>query len=246
MAASSPMAGWCRRGCRCWSRCIAARTRSNRSASGEAAPEHLLDGARRHADARHQRHRHRAVGHPGQATGQPVGRCWAASIATACSPYCSLLMEEPAAMARCGGGVSRAGFRAPSRSAGVRSAGAMIRRWTRPSCARRGRPPGRSQPVRRCRRQRRVLAAGSEMGDAHGGDAGGLRVGWFEEPLRPDAIDDYLRLAPGSPVPIAGGEVLTRRQTFLPWLARRLRYRAARRDQGGRHQRAAAHRLDGR
>jgi L-alanine-DL-glutamate epimerase-like enolase superfamily enzyme len=43
-------------------------------------------------------------------------------------------------------------------------------------------------------------------------------VGWFEEPLRPDAIDDYRELRRASRVPIAGGEVLTRRQTFVPWL----------------------------
>ena len=45
-------------------------------------------------------------------------------------------------------------------------------------------------------------------------------VGWFEEPLRPDAIDDFCDLRRVSPVPIAGGEVLTRRQSFLPWLSR--------------------------
>ena len=45
-------------------------------------------------------------------------------------------------------------------------------------------------------------------------------VGWFEEALRPDAIDDYCDLRRASPVPIAGGEVLTRRQSFLPWLVR--------------------------
>jgi L-alanine-DL-glutamate epimerase-like enolase superfamily enzyme len=45
-------------------------------------------------------------------------------------------------------------------------------------------------------------------------------VGWFEEALRPDAFDDYCELRRASPVPIAGGEVLTRRQSFLPWLQR--------------------------
>lgn len=44
------------------------------------------------------------------------------------------------------------------------------------------------------------------------------RVGWFEEALKPDALDDYVHLRRVSPVPIAGGEVLTRRQSFLPWL----------------------------
>ena len=45
-------------------------------------------------------------------------------------------------------------------------------------------------------------------------------VGWFEEALKPDAIDDFCHLRRASPVPIAGGEVLTRRQAFLPWLSR--------------------------
>ena len=43
-------------------------------------------------------------------------------------------------------------------------------------------------------------------------------VGWFEEALRPDAFEDYRELRRASPVPIAGGEVLTRRQAFLPWI----------------------------
>jgi L-alanine-DL-glutamate epimerase-like enolase superfamily enzyme len=46
-------------------------------------------------------------------------------------------------------------------------------------------------------------------------------VGWFEEPLPPDDIEGYIELTRVSPVPIAGGEALTRRQSFLPWLARR-------------------------
>lgn len=44
---------------------------------------------------------------------------------------------------------------------------------------------------------------------------------WFEEPLAPDDIEGYIELTRISPVPIAAGEVLTRRQSFFPWLARR-------------------------
>jgi L-alanine-DL-glutamate epimerase-like enolase superfamily enzyme len=44
-------------------------------------------------------------------------------------------------------------------------------------------------------------------------------VAWFEEALQPDALDDYVKLREYSPIPIAGGEVLTRRQAFQPWLA---------------------------
>ena len=46
------------------------------------------------------------------------------------------------------------------------------------------------------------------------------QVGWFEEALKPDALEDFCTLRRASPVPIAGGEVLTRRQSFLPWLER--------------------------
>jgi L-alanine-DL-glutamate epimerase-like enolase superfamily enzyme len=44
---------------------------------------------------------------------------------------------------------------------------------------------------------------------------------WFEEPLAPDDLEGYIELTRNSPVPIAGGEVLTRRQSFLPWLEHR-------------------------
>ena len=43
-------------------------------------------------------------------------------------------------------------------------------------------------------------------------------VFWFEEPLKPDALEDYVALRRAAPLPISGGEVLTRRQAFQPWL----------------------------
>src|SRR5262249_4156678 len=46
-------------------------------------------------------------------------------------------------------------------------------------------------------------------------------VRWFEEALPPENLHDYVRLRDSSPVPIAGGEVLTRRQSFAPWLHER-------------------------
>lgn len=45
-------------------------------------------------------------------------------------------------------------------------------------------------------------------------------IAWFEEPLAPDLIDDYVKLREASPVRISCGEVLTRRQSFAPWLER--------------------------
>ena len=44
---------------------------------------------------------------------------------------------------------------------------------------------------------------------------------WFEEPLQPDALVDFVLLREHSPIAIAGGEVLTRRQSFQPWLQAR-------------------------
>lgn len=46
-------------------------------------------------------------------------------------------------------------------------------------------------------------------------------VTWFEEPLRPDDVEGYQRLTDASPVKIAHGEVLTRRQSFLPYFSAR-------------------------
>jgi L-alanine-DL-glutamate epimerase-like enolase superfamily enzyme len=45
-------------------------------------------------------------------------------------------------------------------------------------------------------------------------------VGWFEEPLEPDALEDFVTQRRTARLPIAGGEVLTRRQSFLPFLTR--------------------------
>ena len=43
-------------------------------------------------------------------------------------------------------------------------------------------------------------------------------VTWFEEALRPDDLENYVLLRNNSPVPISGGEVFTRRQSFYPWI----------------------------
>ncbi len=43
-------------------------------------------------------------------------------------------------------------------------------------------------------------------------------VDWFEEPLNPDALADFRKLREHAQVPISGGEVLTRRQSFQPWI----------------------------
>jgi L-alanine-DL-glutamate epimerase-like enolase superfamily enzyme len=45
-------------------------------------------------------------------------------------------------------------------------------------------------------------------------------VVWFEEALPPDDLEGFVELRRASPVPIATGEVLTRRQSFRPFLER--------------------------
>ena len=46
-------------------------------------------------------------------------------------------------------------------------------------------------------------------------------VTWFEEALKPDDVDGFRELRQNSPVLIATGEVLTRRQSFQPFITTR-------------------------
>lgn len=153
----------------------------------------------------------------GKVTGQPVGRLLGGCYRERVKPYASLLMDEPAPLVDHLLQLKGHGFRAFKMGWG---------------------PFGRvshavDEAIVRAARD----AIGDEallMVDAGGSDAfwkhgykWALRtaemladydVTWFEEPLKHDALDDYALLRQHAPVPIAGGEVLTRRQTFLPWL----------------------------
>ena len=153
----------------------------------------------------------------GQATGQPVGRLLGGRYRDRVQPYASILMDQPEVVADTLARLKTFGFRAFKIGWG---------------------PFGRQSDAL----DEAIVAAardavGSEvqlMVDAGGSDAfwsqgykWALRtshmlsdydVAWFEEPLRPDAIEDYARLRQMAPVPISGGEVLTRRQAFRSWL----------------------------
>lgn len=154
----------------------------------------------------------------GKVTGQPVSRLLGGRYREKVKPYCSLLMMPPAEMSDAVSRYKEQGFRAFKIGWGP--------------FGRHGNSRADEAIVRAAR-----MAAGDEcalMVDAGGSDASwangykwALRtshilanydVAWFEEPLRPDALEDYVLLRRSSPVPIAGGEVLTRRQTFQPWL----------------------------
>jgi D-galactarolactone cycloisomerase len=156
----------------------------------------------------------------GKATGQPVGRLLGGTYRRRVQPYCSLLMEQPELMGEVVSSYRDRGFRAFKIGWG---------------------PFGRAldakldEAIVRAAREAAGPAAKLFV-DAGASDAywpHGLKwalrtaemlkdydIGWFEEALKPDAIDDFCTLRRASPVPIAGGEVLTRRQTFLPWLTR--------------------------
>ncbi|MBL8698147.1 MAG: mandelate racemase/muconate lactonizing enzyme family protein [Alphaproteobacteria bacterium] len=156
----------------------------------------------------------------GKVTNMSVGRLLGGRHRERVQPYCSLLMEEPKKMFDVIAEYRAKGFTAfkigwgPFGRAMDAKLDAAIVRAAREAA-------GPSSKL--------FVDAGAS--DAHWphGLKWALRtaemlkdhdVGWFEEALRPDAIDDFCELRRQSPVPIAGGEVLTRRQAFLPWLMR--------------------------
>lgn len=153
----------------------------------------------------------------GKATGQSVGRLLGGRYRERVQPYASLLMQEPAKMRDSLLAVKAQGFRAFKIGWG---------------------PFGRNSAAI----DEAIIKAAREaigpdcrlMVDAGGSDAywsngykwalnaarmlASYEVYWFEEPLQPDALEDYILLREHSPIAIAGGEVLTRRQSFQPWL----------------------------
>jgi L-alanine-DL-glutamate epimerase-like enolase superfamily enzyme len=153
----------------------------------------------------------------GKATGQPVGRLLGGRYRARVKPYASLLMDQPEPLREHLLQLKAQGFRAFKMGWG---------------------PFGRQsdaldEAIVRAARD----GVGSDvqlMVDAGGSDAfwnqgfkWALRsahmlaeydVAWFEEPLQPDALREYVLLRQAAPLPISGGEVLTRRQAFQPWL----------------------------
>ncbi len=153
----------------------------------------------------------------GKATGQPVGRLLGGRYRDRVRPYASLLADEPPRLSEHLLALREQGFTAFKIGWGPfgRHSGALDEAIVRGA--------------------RDAVGEGSLlMVDAGGSDAFWARdrrwahrtarmlatfdVAWFEEPLRPDDLEGYAELRGRSPVPIAGGEVLTRRQSFAPWL----------------------------
>lgn len=153
----------------------------------------------------------------GQATGQPVGRLLGGRYRERVQPYASILADEPARMRDELERWRSLGFRAFKIGWG---------------------PLGRQSSnvdhtlVRTARETvgaDAILAVDAGASDAHWshGYKWALRtsqmladydVAWFEEALPPDDLLGYTELRRFAPVPIAGGEVLTRRQEFARYL----------------------------
>lgn len=153
----------------------------------------------------------------GKAAGQPVGRLLGGRYRDRVKPYGSVLMQAPEPLADHLTILKEKGFQAFKIGWGP---------FGRQSY-------GRDEEIVRAARN----AVGEDnllMVDAGGSDAfwnqgykwalrtaqmlADYEVAWFEEPLNPDAMQDYILLRQNAPLPISGGEVLTRRQSFQPWL----------------------------
>lgn len=155
----------------------------------------------------------------GKVTGLSVGRLMGGRHQERVMPYCSLLMEEPAQMDDEIVRWREQGFKAFKIGWG---------------------PFGRRNDHRLdeaiVHAAKDALPTGGRlMVDAGASDAywpNGLKwalrtadmladhdVDWFEEAVKPDALEDFITLRRETRIPISGGEVLTRRQSFIPFLA---------------------------
>lgn len=153
----------------------------------------------------------------GQFTGQPIGRLMGGRYREKIKPYASLIFAEPAKLREILQAALERGFRAFKLGWGGfgRTSDAYDELLVRTARETIGDgcdlmvDPGASQQfwphgLKWATRTAAMLA--------HYG------VVWFEEALAPDAIDDYRELRRAASVLISAGEVLTRRQSFRPWL----------------------------
>ncbi len=153
----------------------------------------------------------------GKATGQPVGRLLGGIYRDKVRPYASVLMDEPGKLTETLEAVKERGFRSVKIGWGpfgresaemdeviVRTArdvlGSEFELMVDPGASDAFWPNGYTWALRTARMLQEY------------------DVAWFEEPLRPDNLEDFVALRRATEIPISGGEVLTRRQSFRPWL----------------------------
>lgn len=153
----------------------------------------------------------------GQYTGQPIGRLLGGRYREKIKPYASLIFAEPARLREILQAAHARGFRAFKLGWGGfgRTSDAYDELLIKTARETIGDAcdlmvdPGASQQfwphgLKWARRTADMLAR--------------YGVVWFEEALRPDQIDDYRELRRAASVNISSCEVLTRRQSFIPWI----------------------------
>ncbi|MCC6443620.1 MAG: mandelate racemase/muconate lactonizing enzyme family protein [Armatimonadetes bacterium] len=153
----------------------------------------------------------------GKATGQPVSRLLGGRYRERVKPYGSLLFEEPPLLQeKLLAAVSR-GFRALK--LGWHHFGRINCQYDELLVKTARETVGPDVELM-------VDAGGSDQFWPHGYKwavetarmLADYRVAWFEEALPPDDLEGFKKLREHAPLPIATGEVLTRRQSFLPWI----------------------------
>lgn len=156
----------------------------------------------------------------GKACGQPVSRLLGGNYRNRIKPYGSILFDEPKALETKLQEVVGRGFKAIKM--GWRPFGRRDRKFDELLVRTARQTVGEKVELM-------VDAGGSEQFWPHGMNwarntarmLADYNIVWFEEALPPDDIDGYVELTRTSPVPIATGEVLTRRQSFIPWIERK-------------------------
>jgi len=156
----------------------------------------------------------------GKICGQPVSRLLGGNYRSSIKPYGSMLFDEPEPLKKSLEATVARGFKAIK--LGWRPFGRRNRQFDELLVQTARKTVGDHVEIM-------VDAGGSEQFWPHGANwarntakmLADYAITWFEEPLPPDDIEGYIELTRSSPLPIAGGEVLTRRQSFLPWLERR-------------------------
>ena len=156
----------------------------------------------------------------GKVCGQPVSRLLGGNYRDRIKAYGSILFDEPSALSANLESVVARGFKAIKM--GWRPFGRRSRSFDKLLVQTARKTVGDDIELM-------VDAGGSEQFWPHGANwaretakmLADYGIVWFEEALPPDDIDGFVELTRVSPVPISGGEVLARRQSFEPFLQRR-------------------------
>lgn len=155
----------------------------------------------------------------GKATGQPVSRLLGGIYRDRIKPYGSILFEEPELLGPKLEAVVARGFKAIKM--GWNQFGRVSSKMDEALVKTARQTVGPDVELM-------VDAGGSEQYWPHGYKwalqtskmLADYDITWFEEALPPDDIEGFARLRDHAPLPITTGEVLTRRQSFMPWIER--------------------------